>query len=97
MLLIYFVPFIYLFVCYLVVRVRETVPEPRSLGRGKAAGVAIGTSGLLLTLFAMVIATIPPPDTADPWLFRIKVIGGAGLFVLMGGFVYWRGRRTNRS
>jgi amino acid transporter len=96
MLLIYFVPFIYLFVCYLVVRVRETV-EPRSLRQGKAAGVAIGTSGLLLTLFAMVIATIPPPDTADPWLFRIKVIGGAGLFVLMGGLVYWRGQRTNRS
>jgi amino acid transporter len=92
MLLIYFVPFIYLFICYLVVRVREK-SEPRAFGKGKAAGVAIGTSGLLLTLFAMIIATIPPPDTTDPWLFRVKVVGGAALFVALGGLVYWRGRR----
>jgi glutamate:GABA antiporter len=97
MLLIYFVPFIYLFLCYLVDRVQEKVSEPRSPLRGRAAGVAIGMSGLLLTLFAMVIATIPPPDTADPWVFRAKVIGGAALFVFMGVVVYWRGRRINRS
>jgi glutamate:GABA antiporter len=97
MLLIYFVPFIYLFLCYLVDRVREKVSEPRSPLRGRAAGVAIGMSGLLLTLFAMVIATIPPPDTADPWVFRAKVIGGAALFVFMGVVVYWRGRRISRS
>ena len=94
MLLIYFVPFVYLFLCYLVVRIRETPTEPRSMAKGKVVGVGIGVSGLLLTLFAMVIATIPPPDMADPWVFRIKVIGGAALFVLMGGIVYWRGRRT---
>ena len=93
MLLIYFVPFVYLFLCYLVVRIRETPTEPRSMAKGKAVGVVVGVSGLLLTLFAMVIATIPPPDTADPWVFRAKVIGGAALFVLMGGIVYWRGRR----
>ena len=93
MLLIYFVPFVYLFLCYLVVRIRETPSGPISMAKGKVVGVVIGVSGLLLTLFAMVIATIPPPDTADPWVFRAKVIGGAALFVFMGGIVYWRGRR----
>ena len=47
-----------------------------------------------MTLGAMVVATIPPSDTAEPWLFRLKVIGGAALFVLLGGVVYWRGRRS---
>jgi hypothetical protein len=44
----------------------------------------------------MTVATIPPTDTAEPWIFRLKVIGGAGLFVILGGVVFWRGRRTAR-
>ena len=51
---------------------------------------------LLLTLGAMLVATIPPSDTPDPWLFRFKVIGGAALFVFLGGIVFWRGRRRDR-
>jgi amino acid transporter len=95
-LLIYFIPFIYLFICHVRVRLRETESGPRPWHGGKAAAAIIGTSGLLLTLFAMVVATIPPPDTTDPWLFRAKVLGGAALFVILGGAVYWRGRRTDR-
>jgi amino acid transporter len=87
MLLVYFVPYIYLFLCYLIVRLREHT------GR-KSTALLVGLAGLLLTLGAMLVATIPPTDTADPWLFRLKVIGGAGLFVLLGGVVYWRGRRA---
>jgi amino acid transporter len=95
MLLIYFIPYIYLFVCYLVVRLKETVPRGGPWHAGKATAWVIGLSGLLLTLGAMLVATIPPSDTADPWLFRLKVIGGAALFVLLGGVIYWRGRRSS--
>jgi amino acid transporter len=93
MLLIYFIPFIYLFVCYLVIRLRESSPGAGEPSGNRAVAAAVGLSGLLLTLVAMIIATIPPPDTAEPWLFRLKVIGGAALFVAIGGLVYWRGRR----
>jgi glutamate:GABA antiporter len=96
MLLIYFIPYIYLFICYLVVRSKETGTEPQSWYGGKAAGIVIGWAGLLLTLGAMIVATIPPTDTAEPWLFRLKVIGGAAAFVALGGLVYWRGRRKGR-
>ena len=95
-LLIYFIPFIYLFVCYLMDRLRATAPEARPWQGGRGLAGVIGLSGLLLTLGAMIVATIPPPDTADPWVFRAKVVGGAALFVIIGGAVYWRGRRTNR-
>jgi hypothetical protein len=54
--------------------------------------VLIGASGFLLTVLAMIVASIPPSDTAQPWLFRVKVIGGAALFVVLGGVVYWRAR-----
>jgi glutamate:GABA antiporter len=93
MLLIYFIPYIYLFICYLVERSKESVSGPRSWYAGKLAGMVVGLAGLLLTLGAMLVATIPPTDTAEPWLFRLKVIGGAAAFVLLGGIVFWRGRR----
>lgn len=110
MLLVYFIPYIYLFICYLVVRLRSgrghpgrrhgapgAVAEVDELGEvatgGRFAAALIGVSGLALTLFAMVIATVPPSDTAEPWLFRLKVIGGAGFFVVLGGLIYWRGRK----
>ncbi len=96
MLLIYFIPYIYLFICYLAVSQREPQPEPRRWSESRLATMITGSSGLLLTVGAMVVATIPPSDTADPWLFRLKVIGGALLFVLIGGVVYWRGRRSAR-
>ena len=93
MLLVYFIPYIYLFICYLVVRLRD--PELHPSRGAKATAWIVGLSGLLLTLGAMLVATIPPTDTADPWLFRLKVIGGAGLFVFLGGVIYWRGRRSS--
>jgi glutamate:GABA antiporter len=93
MLLVYFIPYIYLFVCYLVVRLKEPTLPGGSILAGKPAGVVIGVCGLALTLFAMLIATVPPSGTTDPWLFRLKVIGGAAFCVAIGGVIYWRGRR----
>lgn len=95
MLLVYFVPYLYLFVAYLIVRLREPTPATQSWWRGKGAAVVVGAAGLLLTLLAMTVATVPPSDT-EPWLFRMKVIGGAALFIGLGGIVYWRARLTTR-
>jgi len=81
MLLVYFVPYIYLFLCYLTLRWRDPV------------GLLAGTAGLALTVFAMLIATVPPSGTTDPWVFRLKVIGGAGFCVVLGLVIYWRGRK----
>jgi glutamate:GABA antiporter len=95
MLLVYFVPYLYLFVAYLIVRLREPPAPTESWWRGKGAGTLVGLAGLLLTVLAMTVATVPPSDT-EPWLFRLKVIGGAALFVGLGGVVYWRARLTTR-
>jgi amino acid transporter len=93
MLLVYFIPYIYLFIAYLGIRLREPVPADGAVPRSRAAAALTGVAGLGLTLFAMVVATIPPADTAEPWLFRLKVIGGAAFFVVLGLLIYWRGRR----
>jgi glutamate:GABA antiporter len=95
MLLVYFVPYLYLFVAYLIVRLREPSQATDSWWKGKGAAALVGSAGFLLTVLAMTVATVPPNDT-DPWLFRLKVIGGAALFIGLGGAVYWRARLTTR-
>ena len=91
MLLVYFIPYIYLFLCYLADRLRGAEAAGPALPRLKAW--TVGMSGLVLTLFAMFIATVPPAGTEEPWLFRLKVIGGAAGCVLLGGLVFFRGKR----
>jgi amino acid transporter len=93
MLLVYFIPYIYLFICFVVVRLKEPVPPGASFLARRPAGALIGLCGLALTLFAMFVATVPPADTADAGLFELKVIGGAAFFVVLGLVIYWRGRR----
>jgi hypothetical protein len=88
---VYFVPYIYLFLCYLADRLGHDETVATASTRAKA--LVIGLSGLALTLFAMFIATVPPAGTEEPWLFRGKVIGGAAAFVLLGGVLFLRGRR----
>jgi glutamate:GABA antiporter len=95
--LIYFIPYLYLFVVFLIHRRRSE----NSTGVVLAPGGSIGgwltsLSGMTVTLFAMIIATIPPPEMGNSSLFRLKVIGGALGFILIGGLIYWRARLKER-
>jgi amino acid transporter len=91
MLLVYFIPYLYLYACFLVARMRETGTAAGLLG-GRAAAMVIGICGFLFTLFAMGIAMVPP-EAHEAGLFLLKVVGGAGFCVAIGGAIYWRGRR----
>jgi amino acid transporter len=92
MLLVYFIPYLYLYVCFLVVRLKTPVPAGASLLARRPAALAIGLCGFAFTVFAMGVAMIPPePDQAT--VFLIKVVGGAAFCVALGGLIYWRGRR----
>jgi len=91
--LIYFIPYLYLFVVFLIHRRRSESSNEVVLAPGGLIGAWLtGLSGMLVTLFAMIIATIPPPDMGNPLLFRLKVIGGAFGFIVIGGLIYWRAR-----
>jgi glutamate:GABA antiporter len=95
-LLIYFIPYVYLFVSFLLHRRTEAPPETVRVPGGRVGAGLVGISGLVVTLFAMGVATIPPGDDSQPWLFVLKVVGGAIGFVLVGGVVYWRAQSRGR-
>jgi hypothetical protein len=59
---------------------------------GRPAALVIGVCGFAFTLFAMIIASIPP-DSHEAGVFLAKVLGGAGVCVAAGGVIYWLGRR----
>jgi amino acid transporter len=89
--LIYFIPYLYLFIVFLIHRRRSSHVDEVMMAPGGSLGAWFtGLSGIVVTLFAMIIATIPPPDLGNPLLFRLKVIGGALGFILIGGLIYWR-------
>ncbi|MFL6521822.1 MAG: APC family permease [Chthoniobacterales bacterium] len=93
-LLIYFVPYLYLFVCFMVHCWRERSATMVVPG-GKAGAVVAGLCGFGITLFAMVVALFPPPGTTNIWLHETK-LGGGSLFLLgVGLVIYWRARRKN--
>jgi amino acid transporter len=88
MLLVYFIPYIYLFIAYLVFTRRQPSPTARGIKPW-----LVGLAGLGLTLLAMVVAAVPPSDTPSVLLFELKVVGGALGFVVLGLVLYWRGKR----
>ena len=89
MILVYFIPFIYVFLAFFKLR-----HEPGAMLSRRPLGRVVAVSGLILTLLAMVLATIPPPGTDNKLLFWAKVIGGSVGFVLVGGVFYLRGKRA---
>ena len=97
--LIYFIPYLYLFIVFLIHRRRGENSSEVVLAPGRSIGAWLtGLSGMIVTFFAMIVATIPPPDVGDSRLFRLKVIGGAFGFVVIGGLIYWCARlRTRRG
>jgi amino acid transporter len=72
-LLIYFIPYCYLFISFLLHRRTEVPPETVRVPGGSAGAWAVGLSGLLVTLFAMIVAmtTVVPARKAQPVVAKI--------------------------
>jgi hypothetical protein len=49
--------------------------------------------GFLTTIMTIVLSLIPQPDEPNKLLAVIKIVGGSGLMVLIGAWIYIAGRR----
>lgn len=89
-LLIYFIPYLYLFLC-LLRQARRPTGEGLMPG-GRVGATIAGVCGFAVTAFAMIVASIPPGDAPSRVVFALKVIGGAAAFVVLGTVIYLRAR-----
>ena len=89
-LLVYFLPYVYLFAAYAVIRSRGDAEKSDFL-KSRMVATLTGVAGLVTTVIAMAMALVPPEETASVWLFEAKVIGrvsslcGGGGGSLLGG------------
>ena len=95
-LLIYFIPYSYLFICFMVhcQRTRRNGGGNLIVPGGAVGGLIVGLCGLSVTLLAMAVAVIPPPGTPVIWLHEVKLLGGSLFLVAIGLFIYRRARTT---
>jgi amino acid transporter len=93
-----FLPLLYMFAALSMLRRRATGDEANIalVPGGPLACWLVGGTGFVVTLFALGMAMVPPPDSASPALFAIKVIGGCATLIAVGLVFYVRGRHRER-
>jgi hypothetical protein len=66
----------------------------RIFERGRGAVLGVAGAGFATTLLATIVSSVPTKDVADPDLFVLKVVGGAGALLGLGLAVFAHGRRA---
>jgi glutamate:GABA antiporter len=81
-LILFFIPYVYIFVVYLKLRRQRTTGT-----------LLLGLLGLAAVLLSIVLGFVPPADEANPFLYRCKVVAGVVVFTGLG---LWLARRSRR-
>lgn len=86
--ILYFIPFLYMFASLVVHRYRNALP-------GKRRSVWwVAVPGFMVTLLSVVLSVLPSKDVENKELFVGKVLGGAVLLILVGlGAYYFKKRK----
>lgn len=92
--IVYFIPYLYLFASLIKLGVPETAtPGAIRAPGGRRGTILVGAVGFATTAAAILFAFSPPEGT-NRWLFVGKLLGGCVLLLVLGWFLYGRGRRA---
>jgi glutamate:GABA antiporter len=81
--LIYFVPYLYLFPAYL------------RLAHPSAGRAALAVVGFLATAISVGLVFVPPEGTENALNYEFNLIGQALVIMAIGAVLFWRARRTS--
>jgi len=98
--IVYFIPFLYMFAAAIKLsRRKDRVENKRAvLIPGGRVGVwLISGLGFLVVLVCMAVSMVPPGDSANKFLFEVKLVVGSAGAVLLGLILYWRGVRQKST
>jgi amino acid transporter len=96
--LVYFVPYLYLFPTLLRLRRMAGTSDDSGVMRvpGGTAGLwTLAGAGFLATAVSVALVFVPPPDTANVLNYEANLIGQAAIVLGVGvGLYWWSARRT---
>ncbi len=96
--ILYFIPFLYMFAAVIRLSTRKDRKEnPHAvLVPGGVVGVWIcGALGFLVVLIGIILSFFPPGGT-NTAAFELQLVGGTAASILIGLFLYWRGARSKK-
>jgi amino acid transporter len=97
--IIYFIPFLYMFAAVIKLSNRpdrRTNPHAVLIPGGKFGVWLTAGIGFVIVLASMVISAVPPGDSANKFVFEVKVVAATVVAILFGLVLYWRGARAKR-
>jgi len=96
-LIVYFVPYLYMFASAIRLRA-EIVRQPAAIPvpGGRWGSLFWNGLGFLTTSVSIVLALVPPADTADRHGFFVQVLGGSAGFLIAGWVLYSLAQRRRR-
>ena len=98
--ILYFIPFVYMFAAVIKLAGRKDRKENAHavLIPGGKAGVWIaGCLGLTVVLISIALSFVPPGEETHKVAFELKLVGGTFVSVVIGLILYWRGARTKKE
>ena len=82
--IVYFIPYIYLFLSHIWMNMKS---------EKKLIALVLAFAGLVSTLSAVVLSSIPPEGESHPLKYVLIVDGGSLIFVSVSFIFYWSAKR----
>jgi glutamate:GABA antiporter len=95
--ILYFIPFLYMYAAVIKLAGRQDRRENEHavlIPGGKIGVWVAGGLGFLVTLGGIALSFVPPGESANKYLFSVKLISGTVISVALGLILYYRGVRA---
>lgn len=89
----YFLPYLFLFAAMIKLQREPAAPGVVRVPGGRPVATLVGLVGLTTTAVTIALSVIPQPDEPNKPLALLKIVGGTGVLVLLGVWLYVAGKR----
>jgi len=93
----YFIPYLYLFAAMIKLQSEPAGPDVIRVPGGRMMAKLVATVGFLTTTLTIALSLIPQPDEPNKPLALLKVVGGCGVLLLIGVWLYVSGKHRAKN
>jgi glutamate:GABA antiporter len=97
--ILYFIPFLYMFSAVIKLAGRsdrKNNPNAVLIPGGKVGVWVAGCMGLFVVIISIALSFVPPGEETHKVAFELKLVGATVVSILIGLALYWRGARSKK-